>query len=78
MDPHPYRDVFGKPGTGVHGIRFANLPVADTALTLVAAGLTTHYFHVPTPLSTCGWLAAGIALHRLFGVRTTIDKLLFG
>lgn len=74
----PYKDIFGKPGTGAHSYRFLGLAVVDVALTVLVAMLTSWGLDVPLVYSLAGWFLAGIILHHLFCVRTTLDKLIFG
>ena len=77
-----YKDIFGKPGEGLHKYRLFNIAIIDVIFTIVASyflhkKLNKSYpklklFHVLILLFTCGIIA-----HKLFCVRTTIDKLLF-
>jgi len=73
-----YKELLGKVGEGVHSIRFLNIAVIDVFLTFIAAYIIysfnrkINYFLILILL-----FIAGIILHRLFCVRTTIDKLLF-
>jgi hypothetical protein len=70
----PYRDIFGKVKTGVHQYRIFNIAVVDVLGTILIAFLISrqHFWYVLIAL-----FILGIILHRLFCVRTTIDKLLF-
>ena len=73
LDPN----LLGAPGTGIHSIRIFDLAVMDIVFTFVLAYvikmiIKQNYFII---LICCFIL--GILLHRLFGVRTTIDKKLF-
>ena len=71
-------NIFGAPGTGIHSVRLGGLAVADVVLSLVLAlciTLTTGRSMIS--VSLCVFLA-GIALHRLFNVRTTVDRAIFG
>lgn len=70
----PYTNIFGRPNEGVHKYRIFNVAVVDTLLTIFAAFLISrrHFWIVLALL-----FITGIILHRLFCVRTTIDKLLF-
>jgi hypothetical protein len=70
----PFSNVFGKPEEGVHSYRIMNVAVVDTLLTVLVAFIISrkHFWKVLVAL-----FFAGILLHRLFCVRTTIDKLLF-
>ena len=73
-----YKDIFGKPGTGAHSYRFMGFAIVDVALTVLVAMLTAWAFGIPLVWSLVGWFLAGIFLHWLFCVRTTVDKLIFG
>ena len=73
-----YKDALGKVGEGVHSYRIFNIAIVDVLLTILLA--YTIYRFVPgynfiLVLVAC--FAAGIVLHRLFCVRTTVDKALF-
>jgi hypothetical protein len=74
-----YKDILGKPNTVPHSIRLFNLAIVDILLTIVAAYLI-HKFLLPKCnfflVLLCLFLA-GIIIHRMFCVRTTIDKILF-
>jgi len=74
-----YKDLFGKVGTGLHSIRICNIAVVDVLLTILAAYLISRM--IPQSSFYCILLVLfllGIILHRLFCVKTTIDKLIFG
>jgi hypothetical protein len=75
-----FKNILGKPKKGVHRFRFMNIAIVDTLLTFLLAYLLkislfkeTHYGII---LGTC--FLSGIFLHRLFCVKTTIDRFLFG
>ena len=72
-----YSDLFGNPGEGVHSLRIFNVAVVDVVLTVLGAWLISRVFG-----GFWCWLVIlfllGIILHRMFCVRTTVDKLLFG
>jgi hypothetical protein len=74
-----YKDIFGKPKTGAHSYRLFNIAIVDTVLTICLAYVLKRYiftnYHFVVVLIGCFLL--GIFLHRLFCVRTTIDKFLF-
>jgi fatty acid desaturase len=72
-----YKDIFGKPNTGAHKYRFFNIAIVDVAFTIIVAYGISWFFKFPF-LITLGLLfLLGIILHRLFSVRTTVDKILF-
>lgn len=74
-----YKDIFGKPGKGIHSFRIFNIAIADVLLTLLLAFII-HFF-LPKYKFVSILLVVfliGIVLHRIFCVKTTIDKWLFG
>jgi len=85
-----FSNMLGKPGEGVHSFRIFDIAVVDVILTLVGAFFI--YFIIKTVLKIGDievnyWLyliilfmlfILGIILHRLFCVKTTVDKFLFG
>ena len=73
-----YRDVLGKVGHGVHSYRFMNVAIIDVLLTLFGGYLIHGIFpQYSLWLILLVLFILGIILHRIFCVRTTIDKLLF-
>ena len=71
-----YKNTFGMPGKGVHGIRFAGTALVDYVLTLLVAIITTFITNIPLELTTIGWFIIGVVLHILFGVQTSTMKYL--
>ena len=74
-----YKNILGIPKKGVHSYRIANIAVVDTLLTVLLAYVVKKYVfpetHFALILLCC--FISGIILHRLFCVRTTIDRFLF-
>jgi hypothetical protein len=70
------RDLFGKPGTGVHRFKFKGTSLVDYVLTLGVAFLVTYLTGVPLVLTTIGMLVLGIVAHMLFGVPTVSAQFL--
>ena len=77
----PYKDALGVPGQGFHSFRLFNIALGDVVLLLLFALLVQWIIN---KFSTCSYNLAvlisfliGIAVHRIFCVRTTIDQLLF-
>ena len=74
-----FKNIFGKPKKGIHRFRFMNLAMADVIFTFVLAYLLKYYIfnetHYGIILGFC--FLSGIFLHRLFCVKTTIDRFLF-
>ena len=72
-----YRYLFGKPGKGIHSYRIFNIAIVDVILTILGGLLISHFTKISYFLTIGGLFLLGVILHRLFCVRTTIDKLLF-
>ena len=74
-----YKDILGKPKTGLHSYRVYNIAVIDVLLTFLLAKFIQYYILEETDffliLDCC--FITGIVFHRVFCVRTTIDMLLF-
>ena len=73
----PYKNMLGKLGEGVHSYRFANLAIVDVIMTIIAAFIISAVFAISFWKVLAVSFILGIVLHRLFCVRTTVDKLLF-
>ena len=74
-----YRDSFGKVGEGLHAYRVFDVAVVDVVLTVCGAYIIRRlwfpqhaFIHI-----LLAWFVAGIVMHRVFCVRTTVDKALF-
>jgi len=74
----PYKDILGKVGEGAHSYRVANIAIVDVIMTIIGA-FVLHYFYPNYSVLSIAVVLflLGIILHRLFCVRTTIDRLLF-
>ena len=73
-----YKNIFGKIKEGLHSYRIFNIAIIDVLLTIIVAYII-HYMFPRYKFSLVLLLLflLGIIAHRLFCVRTTIDKLLF-
>jgi len=72
-----YRHLLGVEGKGAHSYRLAGFAVVDVALTVAAAAVIGYFTGWSFWLILLTLFLLGIVLHRLFCVRTTVDKLLF-
>jgi uncharacterized membrane protein YqjE len=73
-----YKDLLGKVGEGIHSYRIYNIAIVDVLLTILGAFII-HLF-LPKyrfTLILAVLFLLGIILHRIFCVKTTIDKLIF-
>ena len=75
-----YKHLFGKPKEGLHSYRYMNIALVDVGLTILLAKFFQFYFLMDYNIFIIIFFSfiLGILMHRLFCVRTTIDKLLFG
>jgi len=74
-----YSDIFGKPNTGLHKLRLFDIAIIDVVATFIFAWL--FYFFIGNfsyIVYLIGLFLIGVLMHRLFCVRTTVDRLLFG
>jgi len=72
-----YKNILGKVGEGVHSLRFMGLAIVDVLLTILGSYLLSLIFHWDFWITLVLVFILGIILHRIFCVRTTIDKILF-
>ena len=75
-----YKDALGVPDKGLHKYRICNLALVDIILTLIVAKII-QVFIFPGKHYLCilgALFILSIILHRIFCVKTTIDKLIFG
>ena len=73
----PYKYLFGKPNEGLHAYRFMNIAIVDVLMTVIMAFILSNLFTISFWKVLGSLFIMGIILHRLFCVRTTVDKLLF-
>lgn len=73
-----YKDMFGKIGKGVHSYRIFGIAIMDVIFTILAAYIihlsVAKYSFIYILMFLFG---LGIVLHRIYCVRTPIDKFLF-
>ena len=82
-----YANALGEPGKGVHSIRLFNIAVVDVLFTIILALVFALFFKYVIKLEATftiifiinlvSLFILGIILHKIFCVRTTIDKILF-
>ena len=84
--PCKMSEFFGAPGTGMHSYRIMNIAVVDALATAILAVVLAKT--LPTsvisklgayPIVSIAFIlfVIGIVAHRVFCVRTTIDRQLF-
>ena len=72
-----YKNSLGEPDKGIHSYRLFGLAIADIIMTIIGAFIISYFFKYSFLKTTIFLFVLGIILHRVFCVRTTIDKLLF-
>jgi hypothetical protein len=73
-----YQNVFGVPRKGLHSYRIFDLAIVDVLLTI--GGAIILHLWLPSysfPVILFWLFLLGVLLHRMFCVRTTIDRWLF-
>jgi hypothetical protein len=71
-----YKDSLGIPGKGVH-THFMGIAWRDTLATIVGGFIIALLFKFNILYTILAVFIIGILFHRLFCVRTTVDKFLF-
>jgi hypothetical protein len=75
-----YKNIFGKVGEGLHSYRLFNIAIVDVISTIFVAYLLKIYIFPQRSFLkiTIILFLLGIILHRIFCVKTTLDKIIFG
>lgn len=72
-----YKNILGEPDKGIHSYRFMGVAIADVILTIIGAFLIAFFNKLSFIYTLICLFLLGIILHRLFCVRTTLDKVIF-
>lgn len=70
-----YKNALGIPGQGIHFHVFG-IAIMDVIMTIVGGAFLAYLFKLNYLWTILIFFLLGIVLHRLFCVKTTIDKLL--
>jgi hypothetical protein len=73
-----YKHIFGAEGEGAHKYRIFNIAIIDTVLTVIGAWIISRLIRKPFWIVFLVVFILGILLHRLFCVKTTVTKMIFG
>ena len=68
----PFKNLFGAPRTGAHSLRFMDIAVVDTTLTIIAAAIIAHMMNKPFWLVLLFLFVVGEILHVLMCVDSTV------
>jgi hypothetical protein len=72
-----YKNALGEPNKGIHSYRLFGIAIADVIMTILVAYLISYFFNISFTYTAIILFILGIILHRLFCVRTTVDKTVF-
>ena len=72
-----YANIFGEHGKGVHSFRIFNIAIVDVVLTIIIAYFINKKFKKGFYKTLLIIFIIGIISHRIFCVKTTIDKIIF-
>lgn len=68
-----FKNIFGKPGEGVHSLRLFDVAVFDVVLTVLATWGICNVTRWNPIVVFVGLLVFGALLHRLFCVNTVLS-----
>ena len=77
LDLCKYKNILGEPDKGVHSFRIFNIAIVDVLLTILAAYIMSYFTNYELIYTLIFMFILGIISHRIFCVRTTVDKVLF-
>lgn len=72
-----YKDLFGKPNEGLRKYRIAGIAIMDTVVVILIGIIFSYMTGAPLLPTLAVLFISGIIAHRLFCVRTGIDRILF-
>ena len=73
-----YKEALGKPGVGTHAHGIFGFAVIDLLATLCVAYLIARFTGLNFYLCSGVLIIVAIVMHRMFGVNTRLNVLLFG
>lgn len=77
LDLCHYKDIFGKPREGAHAYRLFDIAVIDVVATVIVAFVISRVFGFIFWKSLVVLFIVGVISHKMFCVRTTVDKWIF-
>jgi hypothetical protein len=77
MDLCTYSKSLGEVGKGIHSYRIFDIAYIDVLATILGAYILSFLLKTPFVYTLIVLFILGIVLHRLFCVRTAIDKLIY-
>lgn len=74
----PYKNLLGEPNRKFRKIRIFDISVIDVAVVIVVSYVISIYIKYSFLITLVIVFLSGIIIHRIFCVKTTIDKWVFG
>ena len=68
-----YKDILGKPNSGLRSIRILDIAILDVLSLIIVGMLISNTFKIPLLYTIISYFILGIIIHRLFCVRTTVE-----
>jgi hypothetical protein len=72
-----YKDMLGKPNEGIRKYRIGGIAIMDTVVVIIIGIIISFMTKFPLLYTLAVLFISGIIVHRLFCVRTGIDRILF-
>ena len=72
-----FKNILGEPNNGIHSYKIFNIAVVDLLLTIFISLLISYFFKYNFIIILIIMLISGVIFHRIFCVKTTVDKWLF-
>lgn len=72
-----YSELFGKPNEGLRQYRILGITLFDTTIVIIIGFMISYFSKISIYTVLIVLFISGIISHRLFCVRSGIDKLLF-
>jgi hypothetical protein len=72
-----FKNIFGSPGEGARAYRFMGVAIIDVVAAVCISMIISRIMKWSVWSVLISFFITGIVVHRIFCVRTTIDKLLF-
>jgi len=72
-----YKNLFGKPNEGLRKYRVFDIAILDTVVVIIFGVIISYLTGYNIWITLAVLFISGIIAHRIFCVRTGVDKLLF-
>ena len=72
-----YKNLFGEPNAGIRKYRIFDIAIYDTSIVIIIGILFSYFTGYNIWITLAVLFISGIIIHRVFCVRTGVDKILF-